>query len=271
MLANGKKIAEQILRQAKATIVKLRLRPSLAIILVGNNAASLTYIKRKQEAAKRIGIEVSVYKLANTITTSQVIKKIKSLSRQKLSGLIVQLPLPRKMDTRKILNSIPPELDVDFLTYTSLGQLASAENKLEPPTPSAILEVLKYYKVPIAGKEIVVVGRGWLIGRPLTNLLMKLPVTITVCGKSTKNLASHTRKADILISAVGKRNLIKASMIKKGAVVIDAGFVMYQGKICGDVDVKAVARKAKLVTPTPGGVGPITVAKLLYNVVANLK
>ncbi len=271
MLVNGKKIAEQILKRVKATIIKRRLRPSLAIILIGNNAASLTYIKNKQEAAKRIGIKVQIYRLASTLTTSQVIKKIKSVTRQKLSGLIVQLPLPKKMNTRKILNAIPAELDVDFLTYISLGQLASAENKLEPPTPSAILEILKYYKIPLAGKKVVVVGRGWLIGRPLTNLLMKLPVTITICGKSTKNLAAHTKKADILISAVGKRNLIKASMVKKGAVVIDAGFVMYKGKICGDVDVKAMACKAKLVTPTPGGVGPITVAKLLYNVVANLK
>ncbi len=272
MLVNGKQIADKIINRLKPRISKLKragIIPKLAIVLVGNNPASLTYIRKKQELAKQIGVRCLLYHLSTKLSDKQIITKIKKIQQQKISGLIVQLPLPKKYDDKKILNAIRPEFDIDLMTYTTWGQLASAKNRLEPPTPAAILEILRYYKIPLKGKHLTVVGRGWLIGKPLVNLLMQLPVTLTVCGQSTKNLSRYTKPADIVISAVGKRNLIRGSMIKPGAIVIDAGFSIYQGKLTGDINIAEVAKKARLVTPTPGGVGPITVVKLLANIVQN--
>ena len=274
MIVNGRKIADQILATTKVKVRALnnrRIIPHLAIVLLGNDQSSLTYIKKKREAAEKIGVKFSLYHLPTKLATAQVVARMHKIQARKLSGIIVQLPLPRKYDSKKILNAIKPELDIDLMTYTTWGQLASAENRLEPPTPSAIMEVLRYHKIPLAGKHIVVVGRGWLIGRPIANVLLQKPVTLTVCSKDTKNLGYYTRQADIVISAVGKYNLIRASMVKPNAVVIDAGFTVHNGKPCGDVNVSEVAKKARLVTPTPGGIGPITVAKLLANTVANEK
>ncbi|MFH1111516.1 MAG: tetrahydrofolate dehydrogenase/cyclohydrolase catalytic domain-containing protein [Patescibacteria group bacterium] len=272
MLVNGKKIADLILNRAKRKTLVLKRKniiPHLAIVLLGNDQASLTYTNKKKLAAEKIGVKFSLYHLSTKLNTQQVISRIKNIQKNKLSGIIVQLPLPKKYDGKKILNAIKPELDVDLLTYTTWGQLASAENRLEPPTPSAILEVLKYYKISLTGKHIVVVGRGWLIGKPMANLLMQQPVSLTICGKSTKNLSHYTKQADILISAVGKFNLIRGYMVKPKAIVLDAGFAVHYGKICGDVNVAEANKIARLVTPTPGGIGPITVAKLLANVVQN--
>ncbi|MFH1111905.1 MAG: tetrahydrofolate dehydrogenase/cyclohydrolase catalytic domain-containing protein [Patescibacteria group bacterium] len=274
MLVNGKKIADYILHRSQRQVVLLRKKniiPNLAIILLGNDQSSLTYVKKKQQAADKIGIKFSLYHLSTKLNNEQVIKKINSIQKNKLSGIIVQLPLPKKYDSKKILNAIKPELDVDLMTYTTWGQLASAENRLEPPTPAAILEVLKYYKISLTSKHVVVIGRGWLIGKPLANLLMQQPVTLTICGQSTKNLSYYTKRADILISAVGKYNLIRGFMIKPKGVVLDAGFTINHGKICGDVNTIEANKIARLVSPTPGGIGPITVAKLLDNVVQNAK
>ena len=272
MIVNGKKIADKILTdsiQRVASLKRLGIIPHLAIVLLGHDHASLTYIKKKREAAELVGVKFTLYHLATSLSTNQVVSKLKIIQSKKLSGIIVQLPLPRKYDSKKILNAISPELDIDLLTYTTWGQLASAENRLEPPTPSAIMEVLKFYKINLTGKHVVIVGRGWLIGRPIANVLLQEPVTLTICGKSTKKLAHYTRQADIVISAVGKYNLIRGNMIKPGAIVIDAGFTTHRGMPCGDVNVSEIAKRAKLVTPTPGGIGPITVAKLISNVIAN--
>ncbi|MFA4937510.1 MAG: tetrahydrofolate dehydrogenase/cyclohydrolase catalytic domain-containing protein [Patescibacteria group bacterium] len=274
MLVNGKKIADLILHHSQRQVVQLRKKniiPHLAIILLGSDQASLTYIKKKQQAADKIGVKFSLYHLSTKLNNEQIIKKINSIQKNKLSGIIVQLPLLKKYDRKKILNAIKPELDVDLMTYTTWGQLASAENRLEPPTPAAILEVLKHYKISLTGKHVVVVGRGWLIGKPLANLLMQQPVTLTICGQSTRNLSHYTKQADILISAVGKYNLIRGFMIKLKGVVLDAGFTINNGKICGDVNTIEANKIARLVSPTPGGIGPITVAKLLDNVVQNAK
>ncbi len=272
MVVDGKKISQNIVNLLKPRVLKLNrsgVYPRLAIILVGDNDASLTYIKKKQQAGEKIGVSVDVYKLDKNSSTAKIVRKVKAIQKKYLSGIIVQLPLPKKLDDSKILNAIRPDLDVDLMTYTNWGKLAMAENRLEPPTPAAILEVLKFHKINLTGKYVVVIGRGWLIGKPLTNLLMQQPVTITVCGKSTKNLPKFTKQADIIITAVGKHNLLRKNMVKTGVIIIDAGFSSVNGKIAGDVNVKEVEKIAKLVTPTPGGIGPITVAKLMANVVSN--
>ena len=270
-IVNGNEIAQKILNRLKSQIRLQNLRPHLAVILVGSDPASATYVRKKQEAAQSIGVKFSLYRFPNNIKESQLISKIKSIQRQKLSGIIVQLPLPKNLDKKKILNALKPNLDVDFLTWESLGKLVISDNVLVPPSPGAVLEILNYYKIPLRGKHIVLVGQGDLIGKPLTNLFIHMPVTLTTCNKDTRNLKELTRRAGILISGVGKAHLISADMVKSGAIVIDAGVSFVGKKMYGDVDFEKVAKVASLITPTPGGVGPITVAKLLENTVKNAR
>jgi methylenetetrahydrofolate dehydrogenase (NADP+) / methenyltetrahydrofolate cyclohydrolase len=270
-IVNGNLIAKATLERLKAKIRKLNLKPSLAVVLVGGDLPSATYVRKKEEAARSIGVKFSLYRFPATISETKLIAEIKKIQQQKLSGIIVQLPLPKNLDKKKILNALDPEIDVDFLTWESLGKLVIGENVLVPPSPGAVLEILKYYKVNLRGKDIVLVGMGDLIGKPLTNIFLHMPVTLTTCNKDTKNLGEITRSADILITGVGKANLIKGNMVKKGAVVIDAGVSFIGKKMHGDVDFGQVSNVASILTPTPGGVGPITVAKLLENTVLNSK
>jgi methylenetetrahydrofolate dehydrogenase (NADP+)/methenyltetrahydrofolate cyclohydrolase len=270
-IVNGNQIASQILTKLKLRIKQRHLKPHLAVVMVGTNPASLTYVRKKLAAAVGIGMKCSLFKFPSKISTAKLIVELHRIQKQKLSGIIVQLPLPKAIDKRQVLNQLDPELDVDYLSWEALGKLVIGENPLVPPTPGAILEVLKYHKIPLAGKHIVLVGQGDLIGKPLANLLLQLPVTLTVCSKGTKNLSVFTKQADILITGVGQANLIRGSMVKKGVIVVDAG-VSFQGKrIFGDVNFAEVSKVASIITPTPGGIGPITVAKLLENTVLNAK
>lgn len=268
-IVSGKTISQGILARLKAQIKKQGLKPHLAVVLVGTDPASQTYVRKKQEAAAGVGVKFSLYEFLGEMKTAQLIAKIHQIQSQPISAIIVQLPLPPGIDKQRVLNELNPELDVDFLSWESLGKLVIGENRLVPPSPGAILEILKYYKIELSGKHVVLVGQGDLIGKPLTNLLIHLPVTLTTCNKETKNLAQYTRQADVLITGVGKAGLISAKMVKKGAVVIDAGVSFVGKKMFGDVKFDEVAPIASLITPTPGGVGPITVAKLLENTVAN--
>lgn len=270
-IVNGNQIAGQILKKLSLRIKAQKLKPHLAVVLVGTNPASLTYVRKKLESAMSIGVKCSLFKFSTHISTANLISQIRRIQKQKLSGIIVQLPLPKTIDKRKVLNQLNPELDVDYLSWEALGKLVIGENPLVPPTPGAILEVLKYYKVPLAGKHIVLVGQGDLIGKPLANLLLQMPVTLTVCSLGTKNLSFFTKQADILITGVGQANLIRGNMVKRGVVVIDAGVSFNGKKILGDVNFKEVSTVASIITPTPGGIGPITVAKLLENTVGNAK
>jgi methylenetetrahydrofolate dehydrogenase (NADP+)/methenyltetrahydrofolate cyclohydrolase len=272
-IVNGKQIADAILGKSKHTISKINLarRPHLAVVLVGNDPASQTYVRKKQEAALEVGMRFSLYKFPSQITTAKLVEELIAIQSQDLSGLIIQLPLPKGINKQTVLNCLRPELDVDYLSWESLGKLVIGENELVPPTPGAILEILKFYKIPLKGQHVVLVGAGNLIGKPLANILIQLPLTLTVCNKETKNLKELTRQADILITGVGKAEMITADMVKSQAIVIDAGVSFRGKKMFGDVHFSSVAKKAKLITPTPGGVGPITVAKLLENTLLNQK
>lgn len=270
-IVDGRQIAQSLTERLKREVSQLKAKPILAVVLVGNNQASLTYVRKKQEVAEEIGVKFLLFKFPASITTQQLAGQIREIQKQKLSGIIVQLPLPESIDKKTVLNQLDPELDVDFLSWVSLGKLMIGENVLVPPAPGAVLEILRQYKVSIRGKHVVLVGQGDLIGKPLTNILVKQPVTLTICNKDTKDIASITRQADILITGVGKRNLIRGNMVKSGVVIIDAGTAFHEGKISGDVNFAEVSKKASLITPTPGGVGPITVAKLLENTVAIAK
>lgn len=270
MIIDGQKIAENILKKLKKQVLALKKKsiiPKLAVVLVGRDKPSLSYVHQKEKACNRVGIGFKLYKVPKNISTGKLCQRVKDIQRQKLSGLIIQLPLPRHLDTQAVLDSVDPKIDVDCLTSYNVGKLATETAKILPPTCGAIMDLLRAYNVNLKGKHVVVVGRGDLVGKPLSILLTQKLITLTICTKLTKNLGKLTKQADVLISGAGKPNLIKANMVKKGAVVIDAGFCVKNKKIYGDVDFERVKQKASLISPVPGGIGPMTVAKLLENVV----
>jgi len=269
IIVDGKIIADKILARLKRTVSKMPAKPYLAVVLVGQDAASMTYVRKKQDAARGIGVRFALYEYPQSISTFSLVRNLKQIQSRPLSGIIVQLPLPPGIDKQAVLNALKPSLDVDYLSWESLGKLVIGENRLVPPTPGAILEILKQYKISLQGQHVVLVGAGNLIGKPLANILIQLPLTLTVCSKESKNLTQLTRQADVLITGAGQAQLIRGSMVKKGAVVIDAGVSFKGKKIFGDVHFQEVSKVARLITPTPGGVGPITVAKLLENTVLN--
>lgn len=275
IIVNGNKIATQILRrlaQQVKILKKKKIFPKLGIFLVGQDKPSLVYVKKKEEGCRSVGIDFILKKYPTNISKKKLINEIKKIQKkEKLSGLIVQLPLPKYLNGGEILAQIDSQIDVDYLTETNLGKLISGRYQEEPPTPGAILEILRYYRVKLVGKKVVLVGAGSLIGRPLANLLFFQQATVIVCNRSTKNLKELTKKADVLITGVGQYNLIRGSMVKKRVKVIDAGVCFHQGKMYGDINFKELKGKASLLTPTPGGVGPITVAKLIENVIKNAK
>lgn len=272
-IVDGKKIADEILDNLKARVQQLKDKgtaPALAVVRVGNDKPSITYVKKKEESAQKIGVDFFKYEITDGTDKKGLIARIREIQKEhKLSGMILQLPVPEHLwpSTREIVNQIDINIDVDCLSHQALGRVMMNESPLIPPTPGAIMEILKYYKVDLQGKEVCLVGRGDLIGKPLAAMLQHQPVTLTTCGRSTKDLSHYTKTADIIITGVGRKDLVTSEMVKDGAVVIDAGVCFEDGKMYGDINFESVSQKASLVTPTPGGVGPITVAKLLENTV----
>ncbi|MFA6475532.1 MAG: bifunctional 5,10-methylenetetrahydrofolate dehydrogenase/5,10-methenyltetrahydrofolate cyclohydrolase [Patescibacteria group bacterium] len=272
IIVDGHTIAKKIYQRIKHQVpllVQRGIQPKLGVILVGNDKPSLTYVRKKGESATGCGVDFILMHLPSQITTAQLINEVKSLQQPhyNLTGLIVQLPLPRQINTGKVLESINPSIDVDCLTQTNLGKLITGSYWIEPPTPGAILEILRHHHVPLVGKKVVMIGAGSLVGRPLTNMLMHEQATVSVLNRSTQKLADYTKTADIIITGVGKKGLLTGRMIKPGAVVIDAGVSFVGKKMSGDIDFTSVSKRASIVTPTPGGVGPLTVAKLIENTV----
>lgn len=268
-IIDGKKIADKINAVTAAQVKSFQRAGKtvrLGIVLVGKNPAAEVYVRQKEKKARALGIDARVYKIAGDITTAALKQKLRRIQQSdRLSGLIVQLPLPEQIDSVAVVNGIRPEIDVDCLTDANWGRLIIGTNFFEPPTPGAILEILRAFKIKLTGKRVVIIGSGILVGKPLALMLINEKATVTVCNRSTKDLRAVCRTADILVASAGRKNLVRADMIKPGAVVIDAGFSFSGGRACGDVNLKSVLKKAALVTPTPGGVGPITVAKLLRN------
>ncbi|MFA5075871.1 MAG: tetrahydrofolate dehydrogenase/cyclohydrolase catalytic domain-containing protein [Patescibacteria group bacterium] len=271
IVADGKKIAAEILADLKKRVALLNeqgIEVSLAVVLVGEDKPSQTYVRNKGKACAEVGINFLLYEFPTTITTEALIGQIQKIQTEnKLSGLIVQLPLPAHIASKKVINCINPEVDVDCLTFFNLGKLLFNQSTVLPPTPSAMLEFLKYHQIDWIGKYVVMLGRGELIGKPLSSMLAHEPVTLSICNRSTPDLSVFTKNADIIFTGVGKHNLLTGEMIREGAVVIDAGVCFVDGQMYGDIEFETVNKKASLVTPTPGGVGPVTVAKLLANTV----
>ena len=276
IIVDGKKISAKLKAELKQNLIDLNFSEpiKLAVILVGDDAASKIYVNKKQAIAKELGIVCEVYEMSKNSTAEEVINKIKFLQPdENLFGLIVQLPLPDNLwsQTRFITNHIRPELDVDCLSHFSLGKILMNELYFMPPIIGAVMEILNEYNIELDGKHVCLVGRGELIGRPLAAYFLNSPVTLSVCGKNTKDLGSITRQADIIISGVGKPNLIIGEMVKDGVVVIDIATNYQAGKVRGDVDFASVKTKASLLTPVPGGVGPITVIKLMENMMLSVR
>lgn len=266
MLLDGKKVSKNIKDKIANEVHHYLIKPCLAVIQIGDDEASNVYIRSKEKACTEVGIYFKHIKFGDTATEREIINKIIELNNDEyVNGIIIQLPLPEKFNEYKLLNLIHKDKDIDGLTDSNVGKLFKGKNNLVPCTPMGIIELLKEYEIPLEGKHAVIVGRSNLVGKPLAMLLLQENATVTICHSKTTKLEEITKTADILISAVGKKGLIKKSMIKENAVVIDVGISRVDGKLYGDVE-EAVQEKASYITPVPGGVGPMTVAMLLKNV-----
>lgn len=265
-IIDGKKISESIINGIKKRIKNLKEKPGIALVLVGKNPASEIYVNSKEKMSQESGFYVERFDLDEEISEIELLKIINELNQKpNLHGILVQLPLPKQIDENLVTNSILPHKDVDGFTHVNLGYLFSGQEKIAPATARAVLHLIESTGVKIKGKNAVVVGRSNIVGKPVAMMLLEKNATVTICHSKTKNLAEHTKKADILVAAVGKPNLIKKEMVKEGAVVIDVGINRLNGKIVGDVDFKNVKEIAGFITPVPGGVGPMTIAMLMQN------
>lgn len=263
ILLDGKKTAEKILSNLKKKVKKELV---LAVVLVGKNPVSEIFIQQKKIACEKVGIHFKLFQFPTRLSLVKLKKGIeKIIKNSSNSGVIIQLPLPRKFHPEDILNLIPEEKDIDVLSEKSLGKFYQGVLSILPPTVSGILHLLRNYGISVKGKNIVILGAGRLVGFPLAVQLLREKATVSVLNEFTKDTYSFTKKADILISAVGKPNLVKDNMVKRGAVVIDAGIYLWKGKMAGDINFKLVSKKASFLSPVPGGVGPMTVAYLLAN------
>jgi methylenetetrahydrofolate dehydrogenase (NADP+) / methenyltetrahydrofolate cyclohydrolase len=271
VLLDGKKMAKKIIQDLKKQVSNMKKKPVLAMILVGEDPASSIYVRRKKVFCEEAGIISKIVKLPAKTSEKKILALIDRLNKDKnITAIMVQLPLSLHVSKRKVIESIDPKKDADCLHPENYGKFAQVDEKysiVAPATPFGIVRLLEKYKIKIEGRHAVVVGRSNIVGKPAAQLLLNRGATITVCHRHTKNLAAYTRQADILVVAVGKRNLIRENMVKKGVVVIDVGINRFGKKIFGDVDFPAVSKKASFITPVPGGVGPITIAILLWNTV----
>ena len=268
-IMDGKSLSQEIQDEIKHMIKYEMIKPSVAVIQIGDNKASDTYVRNKQKACENVGIFFRHYKFENGTPELTIINKIKELNNDEyVNGIIVQLPLPERYNEKRLVNQILNSKDIDGLTDINVGRLLNGKKTLVPCTPLGIMELLKKYNVKLEGKHVVIVGKGKLTGKPLAHLMLNEGATVTVCHSRTLNLESYTKQADILVSATGLNKLITGDMVKKGVVVVDVGINYEDGHIAGDVDFDAVSKKASLITPVPGGVGPMTIAMLLKNIIS---
>jgi len=272
-IINGKEIAasirENLAQEIKTLVSKVGRAPCLAVIWVGENPASATYVRAKARACESIGMKFRLYHLPEDISQEELVTLIKNLNKDKdIDAILVQLPLPQHIPENTIIDTISPEKDADGFHPYNLGRLLVGDPIFMPCTPAGILELLQQANIETTGKEVVIIGRSNIVGKPLAALLMQKKTgnaTVTVCHTATRDVTFHSRRADILIVAAGQPKMIKADMIKEGAIIIDVGIHRTEEGLCGDVDFEAVEPKVAAITPVPGGVGPMTVAMLLKN------
>jgi len=266
-ILDGQMISKEIRERIKEEVNRLEVKPKLVVILVGDDDASKIYVRNKIKACETVGIATEDYILPKDTREKELVDLIEKLNKNKeVNGILVQLPLPKHLNEDTIVNTISPIKDVDGLNMVNQGKLLNRKPVLVPATPKGIITLLKRYFVEIEGKRVVIVGRSKLVGMPLALLFNHANATVTVCHSYTEDLKDITKQADILVSAVGKADFIRGDMIKKDAVVVDVGINRQMGHIVGDVNFKEAMEVARLVTPVPKGVGPMTIASLLENV-----
>ena len=275
LILDGRACANRVRSELSREVVRLAAegrRPKLGIVMVGDNPASQIYVRSKERACRETGIEVETARLSGSVAAADVRRQVEEWNRDNsVHGIIVQLPLPQGFDSREMVDAVIPEKDVDGLTTVNTGLLAKGTPAMVPATPAGIVELLVRNGVRISGRRVVIVGRGELVGRPLASLLLlrgeRGDATVTVCHSGTRDLTEVCRSAGVLVVAVGRAGLVTGEMVSEGAVVVDAGTNRTANGLVGDVDFDSVAPKASAITPVPGGVGPMTVAMLLANVV----
>ena len=269
IILDGKKISEKILEKVKEDVYTYKCKPHLVVVLVGDNPASKIYVNNKKKAADKVGIRSTIIEYPNDVKPNEVIDKISELNENKdVTGILVQLPLPGLINARTVISKISPEKDVDGLHPQNVGKLVSGDRPYHyPATPQGILLLMDEYNIPVEGKHAVVIGRSNIVGRPMAQMLLNRNATVTMCHSYTpqEELEEIIKTADIVVSAVGKK-IVRCKMVKKNACVIDVGiFRDTNGKLTGDVDFDIVAPSCGFITPVPGGVGPMTIASLMYN------
>lgn len=275
-LINGKEIGNTIRQSIQQEVNALKeqgITPGLAVILVGDDPASRTYVSNKQKSCEKMGIYSELIKLSEDVTEETLLQQIEQLNANPaIDGILVQLPLPKHIDEQKVIATISPEKDVDGFHPISVGKMLLGQPTFLPCTPFGVMKLLEYTNVDIAGKHAVVVGRSHIVGVPMGQLLLQKDATVTYCHSKTPDLKAITKQADILVVATGRAKMIGADHVKDGAVVIDVGMDRDEnGKLCGDVDFDAVIDKVSAITPVPGGVGPMTITMLLFNTLQSAK
>jgi len=272
VLMFGKELAEIIKDDLRKEIKIKKIKLFLAVLLIGKNEASLKYVDIKKKECVKIGIGFKLFKLNEKVTQEKVLSLINKLNADKsITGILVQVPIPAKFDRDKILQAISPEKDVDGLNAVNQGKLMNNIDGLCPATPEGIINLLRYYQVPLVSKRVIVVGKSNLVGKPLALMLLREKATVTIANSKTRNLKELTLGSDIVISATGHPKLIKKDMLKNDAVVINVGAKLVDGKMIGDVDFENVSKRTSFITPNFGGVGPMTVAMLLSNILKAYK
>ena len=275
MILDGFKVAKKIRKKLIKDVLQLKknnIFPKLVIIRVGNNISSSIYIKNKRIACQEVGIKLEEYNFDDSVNTNQLKKLITRLNQDnEVHGILIQHPLPKNLNEIEIFNMINPQKDVDGFTFDNIGKLYSTRNCFVPCTPKGIIRLLKEYQIPLVGKHVVIVGRSMIVGKPLALLFLQENATVTILHSKSINKEKIIESADILVSAVSIPKFITEKMVSKNAIVIDVGINYINGKIVGDVDFEKVSKKVKYITPVPKGIGPMTIAMLLENVIKACK
>ena len=272
MIIDGKELAKKTREKLKTECDNLKkegILPKLAVIMVGDDKASQIYVKNKSKACQEIGIEFEKYLLSEKIEQKELIEKIKELNNRKdIHGILLQSPIPANLDINEAFRTIAPEKDVDGFNPLNIGKLCLNQDTFVSCTPYGIMKLFEAYGIELEGKDVTIVGRSNIVGKPLIQCCLRKNATVTVCHSKTKDLKKHTKDADVVIMAIGKSKFLKADMVKEGAVVIDVGINRdSEGKITGDADFDNILSKASFITPVPGGVGPMTIAMLMNNII----
>ena len=275
-IIDGKNLAKEIRESLKVEANKLKEKgiiPHLSVIMVGDNDASKVYVRNKSKACEEIGIEFKEYLLPNDTKQEELISLIEKLNKDKnVNGILLQSPIPKPLNIQEAFNTIDPKKDVDGFNPYNVGNLCIGQDGFIPCTPYGIMKMFEKYNIEIDGKKVAIIGRSNIVGKPMAQCMLAKNATVTICHSRTRELKKELKDADIIISAAGKRNMVTEDMVKEGAVIIDVGMNRNdEGKLCGDVDFKKLKEKASYITPVPGGVGPMTIAMLMSNVIKATK